>query len=868
MAYFNNLTVGGTAKFLQDVKWPGLKSTVGELNYLHKEEYYNGEGWILPQYGDGCYEDYIYYYNTESIGLIAGNSYLLTYVSGDSDNLGAIVTESIIAVENATDIGPVITLPSETMDEILVWDGCHYTEDGLVSGGCCWVSSAVFNCVSIKIEGQGKNGTLKNYKTKYNKIPNEHLSINTPPVILEEEGAYTIVKGQGISLDDGSYSFIPRNLGIVPGEVYTLSYTNEDGEAQEMPLYCKTMQVEKLEGNSMDINVIPLVEYNGTIFPLVMDQIVPVTIDNNPSEIYGYEPGEGSIFATSLLALGADFTLTGPGLKTQANLLSSLHTNITGFASFLQGLQMTGFELQELLENQVGRESPEGWGEVFNSYSGSNIAYGDCSHAEGSGNKAYGDYSHVEGVSNKIGESSSDDYNVQASHAEGESNTIRNALGAHAEGGGNTIEESYGHAEGRGNHVSGYGAHVEGQGNTVYGRTAHAEGFDNTAKGDHSHVEGSKNGAIGHFSHASGNGTIAFGECSSSGGQGNKTYQSIYSVYGAANATTYTTSSSHINKCQVGNILEYIGTYAIITSVDKTNYKFTVSNTLSSTALSGATVNWCDGVAYGDYSSVEGWFSNATNLASKAIGKQNRNMNTGGAINTQVGDVFVIGNGVSGSKSNAFRVDYTGGVYGLKAFNSSGADYAEFIYPWFDDNKDNEDRIGYFTTFKDGKLYKATSKDIILGITSGNPSIVGNADEDYYWRYERDEFNRIIFEDVEEEIQKIDKEGNPIFDDNNQPVMEKTGNIIKNGRMKLNENYDPTLQGSYIERKDRAEWDYVGMLGILPTRDDGTCIPGQYCKCNDDGIATLATAEDVATNRFTFIVLERVSDNVVKIVLK
>jgi hypothetical protein len=213
-------------------------------------------------------------------------------------------------------------------------------------------------------------------------------------------------------------------------------------------------------------------------------------------------------------------------------------------------------------------------------------------------------------------------------------------------------------------------------------------------------------------------------------------------------------------------------------------------------------------------------------------------------------------------------VTYTGEIYGTKAFNSSGADYAEFIYPWFDDNLDNEDRIGYFTTFKDGKLYKATSKDIVLGVTSGNPSVVGNADEDYYWRYERDEFNRIIFEDVEEEIQKVDEEGNPVYDDNNQPVMEKTGNIIKNGRMKLSEDYDPTLQNSYIERKDRKEWDYVGMLGILPTRDDGTCIPGQYCKCNDEGIATLATTEDVATNKFTFIVLERVSDNVVKIVLK
>ena len=51
MAYFNNLTVGGTAKFLQDVKWPGLKSTVDELNYLHTEIIAK-DGWYFPDKGE------------------------------------------------------------------------------------------------------------------------------------------------------------------------------------------------------------------------------------------------------------------------------------------------------------------------------------------------------------------------------------------------------------------------------------------------------------------------------------------------------------------------------------------------------------------------------------------------------------------------------------------------------------------------------------------------------------------------------------------------------------------------------------------------------------------------------------------------
>ena len=242
-------------------------------------------------------------------------------------------------------------------------------------------------------------------------------------------------------------------------------------------------------------------------------------------------------------------------------------------------------------------------------------------------------------------------------------------------------------------------------------------------------------------------------------------------------------------------------------------------------------------------------------------------MNTGGGLNNQAGDVFVIGNGSNATSetSNAFRVTYQGQVYGKGAFNTSGADYAEFIKPWADGNPENEDRVGYFVTVKDGFLHKANEGDYIVGITSGNPSIVGNADEDYYWRYERDEFNRIVLEDVPETVQKTDEEGNPVFEgETHQPVMIETGKIIPNARMKLSKDYDPALQQNYIERKDRKEWDYVGMLGVLPVRNDGTCQPGQFCRCGIDGIATLAEERGFDT----YMVLERISDNVVSVILK
>ncbi len=208
---------------------------------------------------------------------------------------------------------------------------------------------------------------------------------------------------------------------------------------------------------------------------------------------------------------------------------------------------------------------------------------------------------------------------------------------------------------------------------------------------------------------------------------------------------------------------------------------------------------------------------------------------------------------------------FNGNVYGLNAFNSSGADYAEFIKPWADGNPDGEDRVGYFVAVKNGFLQKAGQGDYIAGITSGNPSVVGNADEDYYWRYERDAFNRIIMEDVPEMVQQTDEDGNLMFDKKtHEPIMVETGKIIKNARMKLADGYDPSLQNSYVERKFRKEWDYVGMVGVLPVRDDGTCIPGQFCRCGAGGIATLAERRDFDA----YMVIERITENIVSVILK
>lgn len=194
---------------------------------------------------------------------------------------------------------------------------------------------------------------------------------------------------------------------------------------------------------------------------------------------------------------------------------------------------------------------------------------------------------------------------------------------------------------------------------------------------------------------------------------------------------------------------------------------------------------------------------------------------------TAATNLLVIGNGTdANTRSNAFRVNDSGVVYGQGAYNSGGADYAEY-FEWSDGNADSEDRVGYFVTLDGDKIRIAKSTDTyILGIVSGNASVIGNSHNDqWHGMYMRDDFGRLQYND--------------------------------NGILRINPHYD---NRDYVGREKRKEWSPVGMLGVLPVRDDGTCEVNGYCKVVDGGIATKATSG--------YRVLERVSDNVIKIVFR
>lgn len=242
--------------------------------------------------------------------------------------------------------------------------------------------------------------------------------------------------------------------------------------------------------------------------------------------------------------------------------------------------------------------------------------------------------------------------------------------------------------------------------------------------------------------------------------------------------------------------------------------------------------------------------------------------------NTFEKSIFSLGNGnvQNGvvTHSCAFRVAGNGTVYGQGAYQTGGADYAEY-FEWEDGNPENEDRRGYFVTLVVDKIRMANPGDYIVGVVSSAPVVLGNSDTDgWKGRFLKDEFGKFILEDTEVEYtepKEIEVEKTHTDEDGNEQtrieieIVEEIKTRMER-TLVLNPEYDPELE--YIERKDRPEWSPVGMVGQLIVRDDGTCEAGRYCGCGQNGVATLAMRRGFDT----YMVAERIADNLIKIILK
>ena len=141
----------------------------------------------------------------------------------------------------------------------------------------------------------------------------------------------------------------------------------------------------------------------------------------------------------------------------------------------------------------------------------------------------------------------------------------------------------------------------------------------------------------------------------------------------------------------------------------------------------------------------------------------------------------------SSASDNEFFLAGDGNAYADGSWSGGGADYAEY-YEWSEGNTSDEDRRGMTVVLDGTKIKIATSSDSadnIIGVVSGNPAMI--ADTAYCkWsgKYQRDDYNAYV----------RDSEGHRV----------------------LNSDYDDTK--TYLPRKDRKEWDAIGMVGKLRVR--------------------------------------------------
>lgn len=482
------------------------------------------------------------------------------------------------------------------------------------------------------------------------------------------------------------------------------------------------------------------------------------------------------------------------------------------------------------------------------------VADGEGSHAEGYWTAAYGAHSHVEGESilNASGTAHANTLKAEgrASHAEGQA-TIASGDYSHAEGCTGII---FGYDK-HGNYfsnttattASGIGAHAEGVATIASGRGAHAEGstsqyhankLQTIASGEGAHAEGGGTQAIGKYSHAEGDCTLANGDASHAGGLNtlannrysfahglslntNRNCQTVVGQFNksSSDALFIVGNGTSSNKLNNAFVVDYNGDIQLgpnnMTSgtnklrAGNMNANF---NTVSATVL-GSGLAIINGSLTGTWSSLA-----ATNSPNEETIRFNKEWQEEGKIKNEI----------------TFLVEGYKGQISAKIQTIKGTDYAEFIYPWDDNNLNKEDRTGYFVTINNQKIKKANPNDNIIGITSETYGILGSPDalNDWHKKYKTDSLGRRL----------KDSNGNDI----------------------ISEEYDIEQAESYISRIDRPEWSAVGLIGQMYVRDDGTCLPGQLCKCANNGIATYADQQGLNT----WVVLERVSDNTIKILFK
>ena len=347
--------------------------------------------------------------------------------------------------------------------------------------------------------------------------------------------------------------------------------------------------------------------------------------------------------------------------------------------------------------------------------------------------------------------------------------------------------------------------------NIAAGFCSTASGYETQALGNYSVTNGWWTRADGQCAHAEGLLTRASGHFAHA--EGTRTLASINNAHAEGDLTQATGRQSHSEGVQ--------------------------------TVASGYCAH-----AEGSNSIASNYYSHAEGLGTISAG---RNQTAMGKYNiSDTSSLVIVGNGSKDTtRSNAYKLDSKGNGWFAGNVTSTGADYAEF-FEWVDGNPNGEDRIGRVVTLEGEQIRYANANDTyILGIVSGTALILGdNPGSEWKDKFLKDDFGRWQYETVEDFIEYYDYE-------TGENVVESTGFVT---RRKLNPAYNPDEE--YISRRERDEWEIIGMMGKLHVIDDGTCVPNSYAKLAQDG--TVTHSDEPTTLR----VMKRVADNVILVLKK
>ena len=201
------------------------------------------------------------------------------------------------------------------------------------------------------------------------------------------------------------------------------------------------------------------------------------------------------------------------------------------------------------------------------------------------------------------------------------------------------------------------------------------------------------------------------------------------------------------------------------------------------------------------------------------------------------------------------------------AWQNTGADYGEY-FEWLDKNINNEERVGFFVSLKDGKIEISKTNNAI-GVISNATAFIGDSNQELWsetflkdeWGVEiKKKYHKYSFDFSNENKEYFFNENDICFEEvpntNNKygiintELNKKDGTFIEEVEFNvINPNYDPA--NKYLPRDKRNEWSVVGLLGKLRVR---TCenITGQYV---DVDVNT-----GMAKNGTTYPVLKKYKD--------